>query len=228
MNTRDLFWRSARLPLFGMAVVAALFALWHALDLPAPESLLPLLTTYLERYGLITVLIASLLESLLVLGWYFPGGVVIFLAVAASPTPEHAIFTVLAVIAGFYIGYTLNFFLGKYGWYRLLLRFGIRKQLEDAEHKLERFGVRAIFSSYWMPGLGGLIATAAGTLQYQTPRFLFWSLIATTLWCAFWGAVVYALGQHAMELVLNPVIIIGFIMIWGLLEFWASYRRRLG
>lgn len=115
MGTRKVFWRSARLPLFAVAVVLALFAGWRALNLPAPEALVPMLGAYVERYGLVTVLVASFIEAVLVAGWYFPGGVVIFLAIAASPTPARAALTVLAVIAGFYGGYTLNFFMGKYG-----------------------------------------------------------------------------------------------------------------
>lgn len=75
-----------------------------------------------------------------------------------------------------------------------------------------------------MPGLGSLTATAAGVLRYDTGRFLGWSLFSTAVWCAFWGAVAYTLGANAMELVLNPLVIVGFIAVWGLAEFWASYR----
>jgi membrane protein DedA with SNARE-associated domain len=224
MSNWGLFWKSMRLPLIGAGIVLFLFAGWLLLDLPTEAEFMPVIQSYLESYGLVAVFLASLIEAALILGWYFPGGVVIFFSVAASPTPERAVLVILATTLGLFAGYTLNFFLGKYGWYKLLLRFGIRQQLKDAEQKIARFGVRAIFSSYWMPGLGSMTATAAGVLQYATLTFLWWSWWANLLWCIFWGALVYTLGQNAMQLVLNPVIIVGFIAMWGLIEFWLSYR----
>ena len=43
---------------------------------------------YLDRYGVVIVLISAYLEGLLLIGWYFPGTLVIILAlVFAAPDP---------------------------------------------------------------------------------------------------------------------------------------------
>lgn len=226
MKNAQVFWRSISFPLIWIVLVIFIFASWDFVGLPPQEVLLPLIEQYFETYGLPVVFAAAFLESMLVVGWYFPGGVVIFLSVAVSPTPLKAASVVAAVIAGLYVGYLLNFFVGKYGWYRLLLRFGIRRQIEEAQTKLLRHGVKAIFSSYWMPGLGSIVATAAGILQYQVADFLKWSLISTVVWSAFWGTVVYVLGERALTLLLNPVLIIAIIALWGAGRLVMEYRAR--
>ena len=203
--------------------VVVLFGSWWLLDLPQKEELLPLISHYFVAYGLVIVFLAALLESTLVIGWYFPGGVVMFLCVAISPTPLQAATVVLTIMGGLYVGYTINFLVGKYGWYRLLLKFGIRRQLEEAQANLLKNGPRAILASYWMPGLGAIVATAAGVLQYELKKFLQWSLVSTVAWSTFIGTTVYVLGERALSSLLNPVIIVAFIVAWGLLRFANTY-----
>src|ERR1041384_1883127 len=81
--------RTLRLIAFPLAVLAVfllLYAVWVALDLPPEETIIDIARGYLDRYGVVIVLICAYLEGLLVVGWYFPGTlVIIFALVVAGP-----------------------------------------------------------------------------------------------------------------------------------------------
>src|SRR5437763_13659400 len=75
-------------PLAVLAVFGLLYAIWLALDLPPEETMIAAAKFYLDRYGVMIVLISAYLEGLLLIGWYFPGTLVIILAlVFAGPDP---------------------------------------------------------------------------------------------------------------------------------------------
>src|SRR5262249_27161366 len=140
----------AAFPLAVLAVFGLLYAIWVALDLPPEETMAQIAKTYLDRYGPVIVLISAYLEGLLLIGWSFPGNVVIVLAlITAAPEPSR--FVLVAALAGWglFSAHVTNFCAGKYGWYRLLLAFGLREPLENAKRRLTKYGLSAIFTTYW-------------------------------------------------------------------------------
>ncbi len=121
-------------PLAVLAVFGLLYAIWLALDLPPEATIIAIGKSYLDRYGLWIVLVCGYLEALVVIGWYFPGTLVlIFAMIAASPEPVRYVETAAIGAFGLYCGQVTNFFAGKDGWYRLLLAFGLREPLEKAK-----------------------------------------------------------------------------------------------
>src|SRR3954470_8300437 len=154
-------------PLVVLAVFGLLYAIWLALDLPPEETIIASAKSYLDRYGLGIVLICAYLEALLVIGWYFPGTLVIIVAmIVAAADPVRYVETAAIGGLGLYLGQVTNFFAGKYGWYRLLLAFGLREPLENAKQRLTKYGLSAIFTTYWQANLASCISTAAGILPF--------------------------------------------------------------
>src|SRR3954469_18679969 len=204
----------AAFPLAVLAVFGLLYAVWLALDLPPEETLAQIAKTYLDRYGVVIVLISAYLEGLLLIGWYFPGTLVIVLAlIFAAPQPSR--FALVAAIAGSGLigAYVTNFFAGRYGWYRLLLAFGLRAPLENAQRRLTKYGLSAIFTTYWQANLASCISTAAGILQFPPARFVVYSAIAEALWATFWASIIFFLGKSALALVGSRMILL-MIMLW--------------
>ncbi len=214
MSKAEALWKAAQLPLFGIAALLVLSGLWYLFDLPPQEELIVIIKGYIAQYGLVLVFVGAFLEALLLISWYFPGSLVIFISILLSPTPQYAALSVAVVTAALYCGYVVNFFLGKYGWYKVLLAFGIKKKLEEAQSKIERYGVRTIFLSYWHPGLASFTSTAAGILQFNLRKFLILSLIATVVWDSFWGVLVYSLGERALGTILSWPFVIAVAIVW--------------
>ncbi|MEJ0074037.1 MAG: VTT domain-containing protein [Alphaproteobacteria bacterium] len=210
--------RIVAFPLAVLAVFGLLYAIWVALDLPPEATMAQIAKAYLDRYGAGIVLISAYLEGLLLIGWYFPGNLVIVLAlIFAAPQPSR--FSLIAAIAGAGLlsAHVTNFFAGKFGWYRLLLAFGLREPLETAQRRLTKYGLSAIFTTYWQANLASCISTAAGILQFPAARFLAYSLAAQALWTTFWASIIFFLGSAALSLV-------GFRMILLLIMLWIAGR----
>jgi membrane protein DedA with SNARE-associated domain len=194
--------------------------LWVLFKLPKDDELIALVGQFLNHYGLWIVFISAFIEGVLIAGNYFPGGLVVFLGVLASGNniPKVA-FVVFLVVLAFACSYCVNYVLGRYGWYKLLVKFGLSAQLETAKKKLEQHSFKAIVFSYWHPNVGALISTSAGILKMDFIKFISESLPILLFWNAFWGALVFFLGKQALNLVLSlkyivPIAIIWLIIIW--------------
>ena len=216
------------IPLSLIAVYFSLLLLWKFFDLPAPAELEGIIRGYFEQYGLWIVFVCALLEGLLLVGQYFPGGIVIFLGViAAGEDVPRVIEVVFTVMLAFNIIHSVNYSLGRYGWYRLFLKFGLKTTLEGAERKLSRHIGLATLSNYWSPSLAAITATAAGVLHLPPKTFLMYSFISITLWCTFWGVVVFFTGNALLQLSLSYILLI-FALWCGmiLLTVFVFNRRR--
>ncbi len=212
------YFRIIAFPLAVLGVFALLYLIWVALDLPPEETIVRTASSYLDRYGIVIVLLAAYIEGLLLIGWYFPGTlVIIFALVLAGPDPARV--ALIAGVAGFglFCAYVTNFFAGKYGWYRLLLAFGLREPLDSAQKRLTKYGLSAIFTTYWQANLASCISTAAGILQFPVRRFIVYSFAAEALWATFWGAIIFFLGRAALSLA-------GFRMILLMIVIWIAVR----
>jgi membrane-associated protein len=206
--------KKLRGPLIAILISAILFIAWRLLHLPPRDELINIARFYFEQYGLIVLLLSAFAEGLFFLGWYYPGSLVIFLGVIfAGRDLEKVIMAVSCVIIGLLAAYIGNFFIGRYGWYRLFLKFGLRDALAKSEKRLARYGWRAIFMTYWQPNIASLTATAAGTLQLPWKRFFLPSLAAAILWNIFWGVLVYTWGEAALSIIGLKFVLI-FLTAW--------------
>ena len=199
--SKDLF-KLLSAPLILLAIYLVMALLWKLFNLPSDDQMLVIVKGYFARYGLWVVFISALIEGFLLLGQYFPGGFVIFLGViSAGRNIPRAAEVVSVVCVAFFISYTLNYWVGKYGWYRLLVKFGLAKSLQHSKEKLLKQGLNAVIFSYWEPNLASLIATAAGILQIPLGKFSAYSAIGVVGWSIFWGTLVFSLGEAALNII---------------------------
>ena len=214
-----------KFPLALILISVFFILIWKLLGLPPEEVLTNLAKEYFVKYGIMTVFIASIIEGMLVVGWYLPGGLVIFLGVIlASGDVERAVSSVIATIVGFCIAYTLNYLLGKYGWYKFFIFLGLRNSLEKAEIQFQKHGFKAIIFSYWQPNLGALVSTSAGILKASFRKFFIFSTLATILWSVFWGTAAYFLGQAILEYL--GIVFFGLMTIWILSIVIGHYFKK--
>jgi membrane protein DedA with SNARE-associated domain len=205
-------------PAIIFVVVLLLDLSWKKLNLPPEEQLIPIIKAYFDLYGIWVVFLASVVESAFVVGIYAPGGLVIFLGVIFSiGSPFHAMMVVASVIVGFIIGFSIDYLLGRYGWYKFFLHFGLGKALEKTKLKMEKFSMSTVWVGYHHPDVGSFIATTCGILQYSYLKFLKLTILPVTAWCAFWGVLAYVLGNKALELM-------GYKMLLVILGVWVIAR----
>ncbi|TSC86488.1 MAG: membrane-associated protein [Parcubacteria group bacterium Gr01-1014_8] len=205
------------LPLFSLAAFVSFYLVWTLLDLPPQEEIISLAREYFDNYGLLTVFVSAILEAALMVGWYYPGSLVIVLGAIFAGSDLVQLGEVLFITSlGFLVAHTFNFYIGKYGWYRLLVALGFREALEKAKSQLIRYGPRAIFLTYWHPNLGALTSTAAGILSMPFRTVALYSIAATLLWNTMWTTLAYFLGDKAIAAI-GPKFVLAFIAVWVLL-----------
>jgi membrane protein DedA with SNARE-associated domain len=194
------------LPILFLVIFLSVQYGWRYLGLPTENQLILKIQTFFNTYGLWVIFLSSVLESMLFIGWYFPGSLVIFLGVASTQgDPMRALWTILAVCTGMLIGYTINYFLGKYGWHKVLLKFGFGDELQKIQKRVDNKGLMGAFFLYIMPGAGCLLSTAFGVLKFDFLKFFFFTLLMVVFWNTLWGVIVYHFGMSVFKLLTNGI-----------------------
>ena len=216
-------------PLLFLILYTSLNLVWKIFDLPPTEELIKVVKGWFDAYGAPALFFSSFLEGILLIGSYFPGVFVIFLGVIVANSATEAVFSVFICTIGLVVAHILNYVMGKYGWYRLLVKFGMKDAVEQSKNKLEKRGPVAIPLSYWLPSVGALTNTAAGIIHMPFKKFLLYSVTSSIFWYSVVGLIVYSLGDKALEIGgggtgnVYTFLIIG-IWVLGILIF--DYRKR--
>lgn len=194
------FLKYALVPLVILGVLAVIMVIFKLFGFPNNGEILQYAKDLFAVHGYWIIFVAALAEGVLLANWYLPGSVVVVMGVSfAAQNGYSPVLTLGTIILGFFVTTLLNYFLGKYGWYKLLLKFGLGDSLDKAQEKLHRHGTKAILVSYIHPNLGALIATSAGILKMPFMKFLAYSVVALVVWNVFWGGVVYIWGPGIMD-----------------------------
>lgn len=210
--------RLAVAPLSVLALFSLIGLAWKILNLPSESEMVSVIRSYFDTYGILLVFVSSIVESAFIVGVYAPGGLVIFLGVILSGgDPLRALMTVASVVLGFLIGFSLDFYIGRIGWYRFLLHFGFGRVLETTKVRMRKYGLSVPWLGYHNPDTGSVVATAYGILGLSYRDFLKKSVAPIVAWCAFWGLIAYFLGMSALE-------IMGYKALVVIVGVWIAAR----
>src|SRR5688572_18781666 len=76
--------------------------------------------TLFNNYGLLIIIVAAFIESFFMIGLYLPGSAVILLSVITSDYSASSLFKIgLYSLLGFTIANIANYYLGKFGYYKV-------------------------------------------------------------------------------------------------------------
>lgn len=212
-----------------MGFFGALVLLYRLFDLPTYGEINAWVKTFFDDHGYGVVFLGALAEGILFLNWYLPGSVVVVMGVAlARETGLNAPYMVFLITLGFFITAIINYALGKYGWYRIFLKLGLKDTLEKTRRRVEKHGLKIVFGTYFHPNVGALTATSAGILQLPFFRFLAYSALALAAWNALWGIVVYFSGPAIVEIVnFNNMLIVLSSWLGIMLIVFIWKKRKL-
>lgn len=221
------FLRAHRVLIFFILMFSAFMALYQLFDMPTTEEVIAFIKKYYDQYGYWLVFLGALAEGALLLNWYLPGSLVVVMGVVFSkPDPVKAALIVVLIIVGFFLTTLFNYALGRYGWYRLLLKLGLQKPLDETRAKVESKGLPIVFSTYIHPNLGALTATCAGILRLPFKQFCLYSIGALVAWNTLWGLVAYFAGPQILNYLTTPTIIAALLiyMIYAGIKHWKKNK----
>jgi membrane protein DedA with SNARE-associated domain len=228
MAVSPKLWRTLAPAVTVLLIVVSLYLVWQAFHFPAETELIPVARAYFKEYGLVTVFFGALGEGLFLIGLYLPGTFVMLLGILfAGSNPARIVQVWAVIITGLVCAYAIDYAMGRFGWYRLFVAYGLRDSLEKARERLATRGISAVFTSFWQINIASLTATAAGTLQFPFPKFIICAACAAAAWMAFWVTIIVSLGPSALELVNLRFIIFALILwiTWLALGSWLKARR---
>lgn len=192
--------------------------LWGIYSLPGPTDLVEASKIYFEQYGLVIFFFTALLESLLLIGNYFPGTLILLFGLSTLlDSPSKVFESYVYISAGMMLGYTINYFLGKYGWYKVIEKLGYKDELNKIEDKLKTTGLAAVFFLYLLPGFGSLLSTSFGILRFNFTKFFSFTLGMVLFWNGVWALAVYIFGQAVFDMFNSgylAIILVGGYLIY--------------
>jgi membrane-associated protein len=168
----------------------------------------------LHTFGLIGVWAILFAETGLLVGFFFPGDSLLFLAgVAASPVAD-SIFgeNTRISLAGLLVGAPVCAILGAQLGHLLGARYGRRmferpdsklfkrEYVEKAEYYFEKFGpAKAVVLARFIPIVRTFLNPVAGTLGMPARKFLLWNIVGAILWTDGVLLVGYLLAQQIYD-----------------------------
>jgi membrane-associated protein len=153
-------------------------------------------TDLLRTFGLVGVLGILFAETGLLVGFFFPGDSLLFLAgVAASPVADQIVPGVrlniwvlligapICAIIGAQMGHWLGARYGSRMFDRPNSRLFKREYVEKAEHYFEKFGApKAVVLARFIPIVRTFLNPVAGVLGMPARKFLLWNIVGAILW----------------------------------------------
>jgi membrane-associated protein len=190
----------------------------------------------LQTFGLYGVWAILFAETGLLVGFFFPGDSLLFLAgIAASPVAD-AIFgagTKISIvglliggpafaIAGAQFGHFLGKRYGRKMFERPDSRLFKREYVEKAEYYFEKFGpAKAVVLARFIPIVRTFLNPVAGTLGMPARQFLLWNIVGGVLWTdgilligyLLADSIYKAIGDHIDRYILPVVALIVLISV---------------
>jgi membrane protein DedA with SNARE-associated domain len=216
---------------FAWAVLFACFAVpYRLLGFPPPDEFVAITQDLLNRYGLILLPAAAFIEGLFMISVYFPGSLVIAVAVFLSDKSVLSLVIIGALTwAGFVAALPIDYWLGREGFYRGLLWMGRRDVIENMENWLLRRGRSALFWASFHPTFLSVAIVCTGIAQ----RGLRNSVAPAALFLIPWISLIIAILAFVTKQVdirdqNQTWVFIAILILWGVVLVVRSRLRGNG
>jgi membrane protein DedA with SNARE-associated domain len=184
--------------------------------IPTPNQILLSINNLLATHGIPLIIIASFIESLAVLGAYFPGSIAILSVMAMTAgNPARAILTYFAIILPAAAANILSYFIGYFN----------RDKGSLASARSNKKLLAWYAATYWHPKLASVTAMASGGEGVKFSRYLSYCLPISIIWSVFWALVLYKVGSViANPSFFTPIFycyLIGWLL-WGVRKHYGE------
>jgi len=217
--------KTLALPLILLGTLVIFFIV-ASIFFPNSDVLLEILKKYFAIYGYPILILSAIIESIPLINLYFPGSSIILLAAAfARQGSLNIYFVILLTAISFCLTYILNYWIGRYGWYKLFEKFGLAESLKQTKKQVEKFGSWWIWISYIDPNLGALSSTTFGILKLSFRSFLLQSIFANFLWAIFWGVLMYYSSENIIKILTARWLLIVILLLFIGIKIILEVRR---
>jgi membrane-associated protein len=207
-------------------------------------------TELISTFGVVGVLAIIFAETGLLIGFFFPGDSLLFLAGIGASSLAPQIFTGLQLnlwvlligapvcaIVGAQIGHFLGARLGRRMLHKPNSRILKPEYVEKAEHYFNKFGpAKAVILARFIPIVRTFLNPVAGVLEMPARQFFVYNVIGGVLWTegiillgyAFAGRITQFIPASKIDSYLLPLVIL-IVLISGIpiyIELIRNWRER--
>lgn len=202
--------------------------LWEPLGLPDVPRTIAIVSGLFEKHGATALFLGAFIEGLFMINLYFPGSFVILLAILVSgrTLPELALVAFIAWLA-FSMASVVNYLLGKYGFYRLLLFLGSKDVVGKMQGWMHKRGKMTVFLSAVHPNFLAVALVSMGIAQKGLVKSTGLSMIALACWAPVLTALTAFVLPPATEAAGYYWFMVALLLAWALaLCIRASLAKR--
>jgi membrane-associated protein len=199
------------LPLSALIVLFFLSALVTYEVIPSGLDLLKSLQTNFDDYFYLLILFIILLESIVYVGFYFPGQFfAVVLVVLSKPQPQDILFLTIAMVVAATLGSCINYFLGRH--------FGdVKKDQSDLSVKNLLVAMIHINSlAFYMFSQGA---------NHKSPKIVLWAGLLNLPYylLLIWGTTV--LSEQVMQMAENTWVLVIAVSIWLGIALFIDFKK---
>jgi membrane-associated protein len=199
------------LPLSALIALCALSVLVGYGVIPAGLDLLQSLQANFNDYFYLLILLIILLESIVYVGFYFPGQFfAVVLVVLSKPQPQDILLLTLAMVVAATLGSCINYFLGR--------RFGVvmKKQPVLSAKKLLVAMIHINSLAFFMFSQGA---------NHQSAKVVLWAGLLNLPYylLLIWGTSV--LSEEVMQMAENTWFLVIAVSVWLCIALFVDYKK---
>ncbi len=167
--------------------------------------ILYILESAFVSHGYLIVFFAAFFESIILLGFLLPGGLIVLLGGYFAQQKQISVIwvTILAWL-GMFLGDLLNYWLGKKGFHKILTGIpkfqSLLKNYNSAENFINKYGVWAIFCSHILGYMRSIICFSSGVISFPRRKYIFTTLTASLFWSLLFVGLGFIFGETTKSL----------------------------
>nr|VFK65072.1 MAG: membrane protein DedA, SNARE-associated domain [Candidatus Kentron sp. UNK]VFK71367.1 MAG: membrane protein DedA, SNARE-associated domain [Candidatus Kentron sp. UNK] len=210
-----------RTQLFLAAFLLAMSLLSFLKIVPSTVEMGSWLELFFESHGLVAICMVSFIENIVGMNSYFPGSVVILVAMAMTAGDvEQALLTFSAIYLPAIFAHNTNFLLGRFGSGKMVMDTGVQNKVSG-----KRSLALMYFLTFWHPHFTALSCFASGYEGIPYRKFAYLFFIISFFWNSVWAIFMYKVGGfYGKESNLTFIMVI-YIVLWGAYDY-LKYRKR--
>ncbi len=215
------------LQIFAFVLIYTVVIIFLRNKIPDASKMILIAEEIYGTYGYLLIFLAALVEGAFIIGFYLPGSFIVFLGVSLARMGITSFPLVIFFgTLGFCFGYSINYLLGRFGWYRIIEGVGFEKKITETKDNLKHHYNKALFWGYIMPSTGSMLSTASGIMKVPFREFIFKTIATQFFWSFLLGGMAYIFGMTFIRM---------FLIYFGLIAFLGfgtyllhKYKKKRG
>lgn len=193
--------------------------------------MIELIESLFEQYGMIIVFLGGVLESLVVIGVFVPGSILLLVGgYYASIGLISPIELMIFGVGGMYIGDVINYGLGR-SLHTEMMKRGRGKilhlHMKHYQFLLKKYGTGLIGYGHVLGSIRSVVCFGAGVFGYPFKHYLFVTFISTTAWAGIFILTGILLGSASVAAhdIIQKIQLMGGILLALAVTLWIVHKK---